>query len=67
MAETTEEIIRERAAQGWSRAQVAESLGIDRKKMRAMTSVMGTIPWPARNMSLRRQAYYDSIRTRAAQ
>lgn len=59
---STEAFIREKAAQGWSRAMVAEHLGINLKKMRVIEGALPDVSWPARNMSVRRQAYYDSIR-----
>lgn len=58
----TEAFIRDRAAMGFSREMVRESLGIKDHKFRQILSVLPDVEWPAAGKSVGRKLYYDSIK-----
>lgn len=58
----TEAFIRDRAAMGFSREMVRESLGIKDNKFRQILTVLPDVEWPAPGQSLGRKLYYESLK-----
>lgn len=59
---STEQIIRECAALGWSRAQTCERLGISARKLRVILELLPDIEWPAPNKSVLQRQSFESRR-----
>lgn len=58
----TEAFIRDRAAMGFSREMVRESLGIKDNKFRQILTVLPDVVWPAPGKSLGRKLYYETLK-----
>lgn len=58
----TEAFIRDRAAMGYSREMVRETLGIPDHKFRQILTVLPDVEWPAPGKSLGRKLYYETLK-----
>lgn len=54
--------VHDRAALGWSRQRVCETLGITPKKLAYLTEGMDDIPWPKPSRGAGHRLYYQSIK-----